>query len=436
LPASTHLSNPKGSEKVDKSDAISFHTRYPRDASNAAAPASHHLLHIDGFFRTLGATFAGCRENIVSLMNDWADLFVVGGGPAGLAVAIAASRKGMRVTVADGAVPPIDKTCGEGMMPETQEALGEVGVSLDPSDGFRFKGVRFIQEGTSVSGNFPAGHGLGLARPLLHERMLVRARECGVRLLWNTPVTAIEPEAVLARGRKIRARWIVGADGLASRVRRWGGLEPAHSRSLRFASRRHYRLAPWSDFVEIHWGRRVQAYVTPIAGDEVSVVMIGDGSKDAEFERALAALPDLRERLRQAEPAGRERGAVTSSRSLKDVRRGNVALLGDASGSVDAITGEGLRLALLQALALVDSIAAGTLERYQSAHRALEKRPLLMARWMVLLGRHDLLRRRVIRSFADKPELFAKFLAFHVGHGTSAELLTTGAALGWQLLAA
>jgi len=372
----------------------------------------------------------------VSLINDAADLFVVGGGPAGLAVAIAASRKGMRVIVADGAAPPIDKTCGEGMMPETRQALCSLGVELDPCEGFRFKGIRFVQQGTGVAGNFPAGHGLGLARPLLHERLIARASQCGVRLLWSTPVTAIEPQAVLARGRKIRARWIVGADGLASRVRRWGGLEPAHSSPLRFASRRHYRLAPWSDFVEIHWGRRVQAYVTPIAKDEISVVVIGERSKDAEFEMALASLPDLRESLRQAEPVGRERGAVTSSRSLKNVQRGNVALLGDASGSVDAITGEGLRLALLQALALAESIEAGALDNYQSAHRALEKRPLLMARLMVLLGRHDLLRRRVVESFAGKPELFAKFLAFHVGHGTPAELLTTGAALGWQLLAA
>ena len=371
----------------------------------------------------------------MSLLNDWADLFVVGGGPAGLAVAIAACRKGMRVMVADGAAPPIDKTCGEGMMPETQEALRALGVELDPSDGFRFRGIRFVQQGTTVSGNFPAGHGLGLARPLLHERMMVRANECGVRLLWRTPVTAIEPHAVLARGRKIRARWIVGADGLASRVRRWGGLEPAHSSSLRFATRRHYRLAPWSDFVEIHWGRRVQAYVTPIARDEVSVVVIGERSKHAEFEMALASLPDLRERLCQAEPAGRERGAVTSSRSLKNVQRGNVALLGDASGSVDAITGEGLRLALLQATALVASIEAGALEQYQLAHRALEKRPLLTAGWMLLLGRHDLLRRRVLDSLARKPELFAKFLAFHVGHASPAQLLSTGAALGWQLLA-
>jgi flavin-dependent dehydrogenase len=375
-------------------------------------------------------------ESIVSLSNDRADLFVVGGGPAGLAAAIAACRKGMRVIVADGAAPPIDKTCGEGMMPETQAALRSLGIEIGPCEGFRFKGIRFVQQDMSASANFPAGNGLGLARPLLHEKLLARAEECGVRLLWNTPVTGIEPQAVLARGKRIRARWIVGADGLASRVRRWGGLEPAHSSTLRFASRRHYRLAPWSDFVEIHWSGRVQAYVTPIARDEVSVVVIGERSKDAEFESALELLSDLHRRLRGAQVTGRERGAVTSCRSLKNVQRGNVALLGDASGSVDAITGEGLRLAFLQAFRLVDAIETGTLERYQQEHRELQKRPLLMAKLMVTLGRHPLLRARVLHSFARKPELFAKLVAFHVGRATPAELLSTGAALGWQVLAA
>ena len=174
-------------------------------------------------------------------MNDKTDVFVVGGGPAGLAVAIAARQKGMSVVVADGAVPPIDKTCGEGMMPETLAVLRSLEVELDPSEGFRFKGIRFVQEGATVSGTFPREQGLGLARPVLHEKLISRAEDCGVQLFWQTPVTGIEAEAVLARGRRIRARWIVGADGIASRVRRWGSLEPARCSSLRFANRRHYR---------------------------------------------------------------------------------------------------------------------------------------------------------------------------------------------------
>ena len=340
------------------------------------------------------------------------------------------------MTVADGAAPPVDKTCGEGMMPETLASLRSLGIRLEHREGFRFDGICFVNEGTRAFAKFPGGQGLGLARPVLHEKLIEHAEECGVHLLWKTPVTEIDREGVLARGKKIRARWIVGADGLASRVRRWGGLEPARCSTLRFANRRHYRLAPWSSFMEIHWGQRVQAYVTPIAPDEVSVVIIGERSKNAEFAKALESLPELRRRLQGAEISGRERGAVTSSRSLKDVQRGKVALLGDASGSVDAITGEGLRLGFQQALVLADALEAETLEKYQQAHRALQKRPLLVAGLMVWLGQHSILRNRVIQSFAAQPALFSKFLAYHVGDASPAELLSTGAALGWQLLAA
>jgi flavin-dependent dehydrogenase len=364
------------------------------------------------------------------------DVFVVGGGPAGLAAAIAARQKGMSVTVADGAVPPIDKTCGEGMMPETLASLRSLGISMEQGDGFPFDGICLVQEGARASARFPDGQGLGLARPVLHEKLIARAEKCGVQLLWKTPVTGMDSKGVSAGGRTFRAQWIVGADGLASRVRRWGGLEPARSSTLRFANRRHYRLPPWSNFMEIHWGQRVQAYVTPVAQDEVSVVIIGERSKNAEFAHALNSLPELQRRLQGAEINGRERGAVTSSRALKDVQRGNVALLGDASGSVDAITGEGLRLGFRQAFALADAMDVGTLETYQQVHRALERRPLLMAGLMVLLGKHAILRTRVIKSFATKPDLFARLLMFHVGAGTPAELLSTGAALGWQLLAA
>src|ERR1700751_2134119 len=322
----------------------------------------------------------------MSLAHSDTDVVIVGGGPAGLAAAIAARQRGFSVTVADAAAPPIDKTCGEGMMPETLASLHSLGIRLEHGEGFRFDGICFVNEGTRAVARFPGGQGLGLAWAVLHEKLIPRAEECGVHLLWKTPVTEIDREGVLARGKKIRARWIVGADGLASRVRRWGGLELARCSTLRFASRRHYRLAPWSSFMEIHWGQRVQAYVTPIAPDEVSVVIIGEHSKNAEFAKALESLPELRRRLHGAEIRGRERGAVTSSRSLKDVQRGNVALLGDASGSVDAITGEGLRLGFQQAFALADALQAGTLDGYQEVHRALQRRPLLVAGLMMFLG--------------------------------------------------
>lgn len=337
--------------------------------------------------------------------------------------------------VADGAEPPIDKACGEGMMPETQAALRQLGVELPDGLGYRFQGIRFVQNDAQVAARFPEGQGIGVRRTLLHELLIQRAKKCGVKLLWKTPIAGIEPRGVQLRGGTVAARWIIGADGGHSRVRRWCELDSAVTNSQRIARRRHYHLRPWSVFTEVHWGPRVQAYVTPISPEEVCIVVVGETAVDADFESALEAMPELRERLRNAQLCSRERGAITAMQSLARVWRGNVALVGDASGGVDAITGEGLRLAFRQALALAAAIQYENLREYELAHRRLARRPTWMGRLLLLLGRNDSIRQRVLRRMSRNPQLFARMLAIHAGRVTPGAVVVMGAQFGWQFLA-
>src|SRR5882762_3921934 len=113
-------------------------------------------------------------------MGEGTGVLVIGGGPAGLAAAIAARMKGFTVTAADGAKPPIDKACGEGLMPGTMAALRQLGVAIRPHDGRVFHGVRFVDVATSVDANFSRTSGLGVRRTVLHQEMVDRAQECGV----------------------------------------------------------------------------------------------------------------------------------------------------------------------------------------------------------------------------------------------------------------
>src|SRR5580700_5043517 len=125
------------------------------------------------------------------------DVFVIGGGPAGLAAAIAARERGFRVVVTDGAKPPIDKACGEALMPDAIAALKRLGVAVPASEAVPIRGVRFISSGLSADADFPSGNrGLSIRRTILHRIMSERAAELGVDLLWQNVVTGISGNEV------------------------------------------------------------------------------------------------------------------------------------------------------------------------------------------------------------------------------------------------
>jgi menaquinone-9 beta-reductase len=366
------------------------------------------------------------------------DVFIIGGGPAGLATAIAARSHGLSVMVADGAVPPIDKPCGEGVMPDGVQALLHLGITIPNGEAYPFRGIRFLSEGTTAEAEFPRGTAYGIRRTHLHRLMLDHATSCGVRMLWQAAVTGLHPEGALVAGELVRARWIVGADGTSSRVRSWAGLgsrpHPAHKEeSRRFAFRRHYRVEPWSEFMELHWGKRCQVYVTPVGPKEVCVALISSSPK-LRLEDALAEFPELMARLDHAEHASTERGAITVTRRLRRVYSGRTALVGDASGGIDAVTGEGLCLTFRQAALLGDCLATGDLARYQRGHRALSRRPAFMARMMLLMAKRNRLRQRTMRVFQSRPQSFAGMLAMHVGEGSAQNHISNGIAVGWALV--
>lgn len=333
------------------------------------------------------------------------DVLIVGGGPAGLAAAIAVRQKGFAVIVMESSQPPIDKACGEGLMPGGVDALKKLGVHLGPWESAPFRGIQFIDGCTAARAEFPGAYGIGVRRTTLHSLLAQRAAEAGVRLLWNHCV----------RGLDVReARWIVGADGRNSRVREWAGFGKCAARVRRFGFRRHFPVAPWSDTVDVHWGSGCQLYVTPVNANEVCVAVVSR-HQNLRLDEALRGFPEVERRLSGFVPANSERGSLTECRKLGRVVRGNVILAGDASGSVDAVTGEGLALSFQQALALAAAIEADDLASYEAAHRRIARMPALMGNLMLLMDRSAWVRRRVIPALASESGLFSKLLAMHVG---------------------
>jgi menaquinone-9 beta-reductase len=504
---------------------------------------------------------------------------IVGAGPAGLAVAIAARREGLSVRVIDKAPgPPIDKACGEGLMPDGVAALARMGVDLGSLGGAPFAGIRYVDGAVTVEGEFPGEPGLGVRRTRLHAALAERAAAVGVEVEWGARVVGLEGgeagggtrgrgvgsggrwAVTTADGERLEAGVVVGADGLRSRVRQWAGLDrrgdavastggdagdggrerpataeegrpvagasgrrealgpegatlrvrhdgsaegstgiqepavaradagddgladdpggapvdtdrraahepaspspaaPANDPAARFGVRRHYRVpaAELPRVVEVWWGEKCEAYVTPVGPEEVGVAMLWSGRK-AGFDALLAGFPRLAARFvgrpvvsddRGAGPLlQRVRGVVRGGagvrgalvggarlRGSSDGAGGGLALVGDASGYVDAITGEGLSLAFAQAEALVAGVAAGDLATYATAHRRLGRVPNTLTRLLLAVERRPALRRRAIRALAAEPALFSLLLAIHARQRPATAFFPVGAArLAWRL---
>ena len=364
-----------------------------------------------------------------------ADVVIIGGGPAGLATAIAARMQGLHVVVLDAGRPPVDKVCGEGLMPDAVAALHRLGIPVTPADGAPFVGIRFVAEHQRVAASFPHGLGIGMRRLRLHQRLIDRASALGVGLYWETPVRTIAPTVVYGQGERLAYRWLIAADGIQSGTRRRMGLHQPTSTRQRLGFQCHYQVSPWSEYVELHWGQRCQAVITPVGGHEVSVCLLTQDTRH-RFSDLGVLLPQVAAHLQGAEPTTAVRGASTGTRQFQQVYRDHMGLVGDASGSVDAITGEGLCLAFQQAEALAAALATGNLAPYALAHGHLVRRPRRMAALMLLMDGRQRLRHRTMQALATVPEAFAALLAYHVGQPSLVHLgWRTPFALGWQWLA-
>ncbi|HZP34776.1 MAG TPA: NAD(P)/FAD-dependent oxidoreductase [Candidatus Acidoferrales bacterium] len=369
-------------------------------------------------------------------MQNSADVFIVGGGPAGLAFAISAAQGGLRVVVADHCRPPIDKACGEGLMPDTVQALNTLGIIFADGEGVPFRGIRFCDANgrASVQADFGKGFGVGLRRTALHAKLAQRAKQLGVTLLWGSRINYSDRKRIFCEGKPVQSKWVIGADGEASRFRKWAGFEATRYEHIRFSTRQHFQIAPWSDFAEVYWARGCQVVVAAVASDEVCVAATSRNPL-LRFHEAVSEIPALVRRLRGVNPTNPVRGTRAPFRRLRRVCHGRFALIGDASGSVDPLTGEGIGLAFKQGAALANAITRGDLQSYQAAHNSFCRVPRLISRLMLMMDAYPHLRDRALRMLAAEPSLFSRLLNVNVGNLTLLDFgLPHALRLGWRIV--
>lgn len=334
------------------------------------------------------------------------DLLIAGAGPVGLVTAIHAAQAGLNVAVVEPRTGAIDKACGEGLMPQTLNHLQSIGVD---APGLDFVGIRYISSKKSVEARFENQPGRGVRRTTLHDHLKLRATQLNVQFIEGK-VKEIVQSKDYVEAADIRTRYLIAADGLHSTIRSQLNLDIAPKKDLgqRFGLRQHFSIAPWSDFVEVYWLPDAEIYVTPVDNQTVGIAILGTGKVD--FWKVIEKFPELNSLLAEAKPSSKLRGAGPLRQSAQARTRDRSLLVGDASGYLDALTGEGMRIGFEEGRAAVSAVVANDPSAYEKEWVNITRSYRFLAGGLLWASSQRLVRPLIVPTAKTFPSVFKRIV--------------------------
>lgn len=317
------------------------------------------------------------------------DVTIVGGGPAGSALAILLGRRGVEVLLYEKARHPRLKPCGEGLLPHGVTALRQIaGVPDAP----HVRGLRFVAGRATADADFPDEDGLVVRRDRFDA--------------WLFGLAASTPNVDARQGTSYRpgpTGWLVGADGCRSMFHRQ--LPGRVSSPRRVGLSAHMvGLTDLSDRVEVFFHDEGELYVAPTGGGEALVSALFDYRR---FRRdgltyLLRKTVALRDRLSLVEFTTPVLAAAPLGLSVPRIvdRNKRLLLVGDAAGTPDPITAGGLALALSATGLAADAIITGSFDEYEQCRLAMGRAADRLGRLMLGLGQTERRAEWVLRHMA------------------------------------
>jgi menaquinone-9 beta-reductase len=399
---------------------------------------------------------------------DRRDAIVVGGGPAGSALAAFLAQRGHDVLLLDAARFPRDKVCGEGVSPEAWRLLDALGAAdrVQALSPHPLRGMRLVSpDGTAFTGAYRGRErpGFAVRRLALDATLLDVARRSGVEVREGARVTGLVHEGGAVAGvvaetggeaRTLRARVVAAADGRRSVVARRLGLLHEHRSLKRFAVRGYWEgMEGLSELGEMHVGGGGYCGIAPLAARLANVTFVLDrremapaaGDLDGFYRGALRRRwPRLAERLERARLLEPPRAIGPLALSCRAVTAPGVVLVGDAAGFYDPFTGEGVTLALRTAelaasaihpaLSLPAAAPPPRLVEYERSREAATRDKFRFNRLLQVAVRSPAAANAVARRLARRPDLADRLV------GIAGDFVPARSALGpgflWDLLTA